>query len=128
MFAGQWLLLSWFPQGIVMSTNLHVVALSGRGVILRRWRVSQYLSMNEIEAKFGIKRWRLYQLSRTGKLPVKTLSGLPVIPFQIDVEAFQNLISTAQGPQRPSSLKTERKSDLSGPRKVQLWPKTRTQP
>jgi hypothetical protein len=82
-----------------------------------------WLSLEELAKRHNLKMWRVYDLSRKGKLPIKTIMGEPVIPYQVDVIEFEKLVSTAQAKQKPSSLKIERKSIVRGHRKEPLeWP------
>jgi hypothetical protein len=59
-------------------------------------------------------------MSTEGNLPVKMIAGRPVIPYQVDADAFEKLVSTAQA-SRPSSLKIERRDQSRGRRKEDLF-------
>lgn len=82
----------------------------------------KWMTLDELTERHKIKKWRVYDMSRKGLLPIKLIAGEPVIPYQVDVEAFEKLVSTAQAPKKPSSLTTEQKRTVSGRRKVKLWP------
>lgn len=79
----------------------------------------KWMKIPNLCARFNIKRWRVDRLSAEGKLPVKCIAGVPVIPYEVDAEAFETLISTAQAP-KPSSLKTEIRQKTNGRGKEKL--------
>ncbi len=84
----------------------------------------KYLTIEELAIEKDIKLWRLKILSMKGLLPIRFVCGEPIIPYEIDVEKFDELESVkCFSKAKKSSLKIEEITKSLSRRKEDLWQK-----
>lgn len=81
----------------------------------------KYATIDEFCEIVNLAKWRVYSLSRQGVLPLRHVLGKPIKPYQIDLEEYQKLESTAQPSMRLRSLKIERMSVSNSHKKEPLY-------
>ena len=92
---------------------------------------TEYLSIQQLCERHGLKEWRIYQITRASCVPVQHLNGKPIIPYRIDAAAFAELLTASRAERVPRarakpalasrSLKTEETQKSDGHRKELLW-------
>ena len=63
--------------------------------------IKEWLTIPDICERFGIKAWRVYDITRQGAVPVRHFAGKPVLPYRIDADAFKELM-TSSLPAKPA--------------------------
>lgn len=82
----------------------------------------QFVTIEELAQLKDIKIWRLRKLSSQGILPIRHLHGEPIIPYEIDLEKFNEMESVkGAARQKNRSLKIEELLKNSRHRKEPLW-------